>query len=203
MRTLIVTGASGGLGTEVVRALSGTFAIRALHVDLANLPAVGDAVRAIADEVGPPYGLVHLAGGFAPGSIAETTDETWAKMIVLNLTAAFTVVRETLAVLDREKPGRIIAVSSQATLTKARGSVAYTVAKSGLNVLIELVAKELRGTSITANAILPSSLDTPSMRESVAREKLVPLERVADTIAFLLSAAAANVNGALIPLTAR
>jgi len=124
-------------------------------------------------------------------------------MMELNLTAAFVAVRETLAVMDRARVGRIIAVSSEATLTKARGSVAYTVAKSGLNVLIELVARELRGTSITANAILPSSLDTPSMRGSVAREKLVPLERVADTIAFLLSDAAANVNGALIPLTAR
>jgi NAD(P)-dependent dehydrogenase (short-subunit alcohol dehydrogenase family) len=203
MQTLIITGASGGLGSEVVRALSGTYDIRALHFDLANLAAVHDGIRAIAAETGPPYGLLHLAGGFALGSIAETTDETWAKMLALNLTAAFVVLRETLAVMDREGDGRIIAIGSAATLTKTKGNIAYTVAKSGLNVLIELAAKELHGTRITVNAILPTALDTPAMREVAPRETLVPLNRVTDTIAFLLSSAAANISGALIPLTGR
>lgn len=200
---LIVTGANGDLGTEVVRALEAEYDIRALRLDLANLAAVHDDVRAIAAETGPPYGLLHLAGGFAMGSIAETTDETWARMLALNLTAAFVVIRETLAVMDPLADGRIIAISSAATLAKTKGSIAYTIAKSGLNTLIELAAKELHGTRITANAILPTALDTPAMRESAPRESLVPLQRVADTIAFLLSAAAANVRGALIPLAGR
>lgn len=211
MRTLIVTGATGGLGTEVVRHIRDEYEIVALYrseappdvrgvrADLSDAASVRKAVQSIA----APYGLVHLAGGFAPGSIAETSDETWAKMIDLNLTSAFVAIREALAVMDRDVAGRILVISSDAARTKAPGSVAYTVAKSALNVLIELLAKELKGTQITANALMPSALDTPAMRGEMPREKLVPLDRVAATLKFLLSDAAANINGSLIPLTAR
>ena len=211
MRTLILTGATGGLGTEVAARLRETYdcvallrrgsapeGMRGIRADLADAASVRQAIQSVPS----PYGLVHLAGGFAPGSLAETSDETWTNMIGLNLTGAFTAIREILAVMDRQSPGRIIVISSDATRTKAPGSVAYTVSKSGLNVLIELLAKELAGTAITANALLPSSLDTPAMRQFMPREKLVPLGSIAGTIAFLLSDAGANINGALIPLGA-
>lgn len=211
VRTLILTGATGGLGTEVVRHLRDEYDVVALYrseapsdvrgvkADLSDPASVRNAIRSI----GATYGLVHLAGGFAPGSIAETSDETWQKMIELNLTSAFVAIRETLAVMDRDAAGRIIVISSDAARTKAPGSVAYTVAKSALNVLIELLAKELKGTAITANALMPSALDTPAMRGEMPREKLVPLDRVAATLKFLLSDSAANINGSLISLTAR
>lgn len=214
MPRLIITGATGGLGTEVVRHLAGAYDCVALYrgtrpepiagvqADLADPAAVREAVQSIA-RGGAPYGLVHLAGGYAPGSLAATTDRTWADMLALNLTAAFVVIRETLAVMDRGAAGRVVVISSDAARTKAPGSVAYTVAKSALNVLVEQVAEELRGTAITANALMPSALDTPAMRAVMPREKLVPLARVAETIGFLLSGAAANISGALIPLTAR
>lgn len=219
MRTVLITGATGGLGTEILPYLAGAYdcvalyrsessfaalrdsvhgSLRGVQADLGDVDSVRKAVRSI----GTPYGLVHLAGGFAPGALAETSDETWANMLSLNLTAAFVVIRETLAVMDRSAAGRIIVISSEATLTKAGGSVAYTVSKSGLNTLVEVAAKELRGTAITANALLPSSLDTPAMREFMPREKLVPLGRVGETLAFLLSDAAASITGALIPLRA-
>ena len=211
LRTLIITGATGGLGTEVVRHLQGDYDVVAVHrseappgvrgvkADLSDSTSVRNAIRSI----GVPYGLVHLTGGFAPGSIAETSDETWKHMLDLNLTAAFVAIRETLAVMDRDAAGRILVISSDAARTKAPGSVAYTVAKSALNVLIELLAKELKGTQITANALMPSALDTPAMRGEMPREKLVPLDRVAATLKFLLSDEAANINGSLISLTAR
>lgn len=217
MRTLLITGATGGLGTEILPYLAGAFdcvalyrsessfaalrdsvggALRGVQADLGDPASVRDAVR----STGTPYGLVHLAGGFAPGSLAETSDDTWAGMLSLNLTGAFVVIREMLAVMDRAGAGRIVAISSEAALTKAPGSVAYTVSKSALNALIEVAAKELRGTLITANALLPSSLDTAAMREVMPRERLVPLARVGETLAFLLSDAAASISGALIPL---
>lgn len=214
MQRLIVTGATGGLGSAVVEHLAGTYDCVALYrgtkpgtiagvqADLSDPAAVRNAVQSIARD-GAPYGLVHLAGGYAPGSLAETSDETWANMLALNLTAAFVAIRETLAVMDRGAAGRIVVISSDAARAKGPGNVAYTVAKSALNVLIEQVAQELRGTRITANALMPPALDTPAMRASMPREKLVPLDRVAETIGFLLSATASHINGALIPLTAR
>jgi len=202
MRKLLITGATGGLGTEVVRHLRDEYDVVALTRAQADLrdPA---SVRAAVQSIGSVYGLVHLAGGFAPGSLAETSDETWAQMLDLNLTAAFFTIRETLAVMDRGAPGRIIVISSDAARTKAPGSVAYTVSKSALNALIEVLAKELKGTRITANALLPTSLDTPAMRAEMPREQLVPLDRVAATIRFLLGDSGASIHGALIPLSAR
>lgn len=206
MRPLIVTGATGGLGTEVVRQLSTVYECVPLTRSMADLgdPAsVRQAIRSIAEKHGPPYGLVHLAGGFEVGSLLDTTDESWSHMIALNVTAAFTVIRETLGVMDRASAGRIVVISADAARSKAPGNVAYTVSKSALNTLVEVLAKELKATPITVNALLPTALDTPAMRGSVAREHLVPLERVAETIAFLLSDSASHITGALMTLAAR
>ena len=199
MQTLIITGGTGGLGEVVVERLARDYRcalLRHQDTDLADASSVRDALARV-DE---PYGLVHLAGGYAGGSVSETDDATWQKMIGLNLTSSFNVIRETLARMRREQPGRIIAISSEATRTKFAGAAAYTISKTGLNALIELTAAELAGSGITANALLPGSLATPAMRKAMPDAKLVPLERVAETIAFLLSDAAASINGALIPL---
>jgi NAD(P)-dependent dehydrogenase (short-subunit alcohol dehydrogenase family) len=205
MRTLLITGATGGLGSEVLPLLSREYDCVAMSrsgaggvkADLADPASVRAAVQSIAK---PIYGLVHLAGGYAPGSIAETSDDTWSSMLALNLTGAFVAIRETLAVMDRDSAGRIVVIGSEASLTKAPGSAAYTVSKSGLNALIEIAAKELRGSKITANALLPSALDTPAMRGAMPREKLVPLAKVGESLLFLLSDAASHISGALIPL---
>jgi NAD(P)-dependent dehydrogenase (short-subunit alcohol dehydrogenase family) len=213
MKTLIITGGTGGLGETVVARLARDYRCVVLYHSAPPKPApnveglkadLNDeaSVRAAFLQVDEPYGLVHLAGGYAGGSVAETTDDTWQTMIGLNLTSSFVVVREALARMRRDRPGRIIAISSEATRTKLKGAAAYTISKTGLNTLIELTAKELAGSGITANALLPGTLDTSAMRKAMPDGKRVPLDHVAETIAFLLSDAAANINGALIPLPA-
>src|ERR1700682_589194 len=210
MKTLLITGGTGGLGSTVVSRLSHDYHCVLLHrgaavngdgfqADLSDEASVRAAVAAAVDRFGAPYGLVQLAGGYAGGKVSETSSETWNNMIGLNLTSAFIVVRECLAYMKRDVSGRIIAISSEATRTKL-SSAAYTISKMGLSLLIELTAKELAESRITANALVPGSLDTPATRKSMPDARLVPLDRVADTIAFLLSDAAASVNGALIPL---
>jgi NAD(P)-dependent dehydrogenase (short-subunit alcohol dehydrogenase family) len=220
MKTLIVTGGTGGLGTAVVERLSQKYRCvllqrnvgRALarpdglkpvlHVDLTDEQSVHDAIADATERFGAPYGLLHMAGGYDGGAVSETSSEVWNRMIDLNLTSAFLVVRETLALMRRDEPGRIIAISSEATLTKFAGAAAYVVSKSALNTLVELTAAELAGSAITVNALLPTTLDTPASRAAMPDARRVPLERVADAIEFLLSEAAANFNGALIPLRA-
>jgi NAD(P)-dependent dehydrogenase (short-subunit alcohol dehydrogenase family) len=199
MKTLIITGGTGGLGETVVARLQRHYEcilLRHRDVDLNDAASVRDALAKI-DE---PYGLVHMAGGYAGGSISETDDATWQQMIGLNLTSSFNVIRETLAHMRRDQPGRIIAISSEATKTKPKSAAAYAISKTGLNTLIELTAKELAGSGITANALLPGTLATAAMRKEMPDTKLVPLDRVAESIVFLLSDAAASINGALIPL---
>lgn len=199
MRTVVITGGTGGLGTEVVRRLSRDYRCAVLghaQVDLTNEESVQNAF----DQIGEIYGLVHLVGGFASGSVRETSLETWSKMIELNTTAAFLAARGAIAHMTN--PGRIIAVSSIATLTIGGGSAAYTIAKSALNTLVQVIAAEERANGITANAVLPDALATPAMLKETDASKLVPLERVSETIAFLLSDAAAGTSGTLIPIRA-
>jgi NAD(P)-dependent dehydrogenase (short-subunit alcohol dehydrogenase family) len=215
MKMLIVTGGTGGLGGTVVARLARDYRcvllynatpppaaanVEGIQTELLDETSVRGAIAAAAERFGAPYGLVHLAGGFAMGHVSETTGETWRKMLDLNLTSSFVAIRETLAHMRRDAPGRIVAISSEATRTRLAGSAAYTISKSGLNVLIELTAAELAGSGITANALVPGSLDTPATRASNPKGRLVPLGDVAETIAFLLSEGAASINGALIPL---
>jgi NAD(P)-dependent dehydrogenase (short-subunit alcohol dehydrogenase family) len=197
MRRVVITGGTGGLGTAVVERLSLDYDCVVLghaEIDVTS----EESVRNAFSDLGELYGLVHLVGGFAPGKIADTSLETWSRMLSLNLTAAFLVMREALPRLTR--PGRIVAVSSIATLTPAAGSVAYSVAKSALNALVESIAAGERGTGLTANAVLPDSMATPAMLKEMEASKLVPLGQVAETIAFLLSDAAAGITGTLLPI---
>lgn len=195
MKTLLITGGTGGLGTVVVKRLERHYrCVLLTRADLTN----EKTLRAAISKPDAAYGLVHLAGGFAPGPVAETKLETWNEMLASNTTLAFLVIREASRRLER--PGRIVAISSEASLKKSPGAAAYTVSKSALNALIEVTAAEVAGSGITANAICPGTLDTPASRAAMPDARRVPLERVADLIEFLLSDAAANINGALIPL---
>jgi len=199
MRTVAITGGTGGLGTEVVRRLSLEYRCIVLGHDDVDLTDEG-SVQKTFGSLGELYALVHLVGGFAPGKTEQTPVEVWSKMLAVNVTAAFLAMRGALPHLSH--PGRIVAVSSIATLSPAAGSTAYTVSKSALNALVQTIAAEQRGSGITANAVLPDSMATPAMLKEMDAAKLVPLERVSGTIAFLLSDAAAGVSGSLIPIRA-
>ena len=198
MKTVVITGGTGSLGSAVVPRLARDYRCVLLTRAMADLNDEASVREAFArtvilsreDGEGSPaqepgiYALVHLAGGFAAGSVGETTSETWSQMLALNLTGAFFAMRAALPHLTR--PGRVVAVSSIAAVEKSAGMAAYVISKSALNVLVELIAKENPG--ISANIIAPSTL-TPELREQVA-----------DRIAFLLSDSAANITGSVIPL---
>lgn len=197
MRTVVITGGTGGLGTAVVQRLEREYRCVVLghrDVDLTE----ESSVRRAFESIGEIYGLVHLVGGFAPGRIADTSLETWTSMLSLNATTAFLASREALVHMTR--PGRIVAVSSIATHTPSVGSAAYFVAKSALNALVQMIATETHGSGLTANAVLPDAMATPAMLREMDASQLVPLERVSETIAFLLSEAAAGISGTLIPI---
>ena len=173
MKSLLITGASGNLGHAVVEHFQKEY--RCIPVPRGELPKV--------DSV---FGVLHLAGAFTSGS----KPEDFEKMIDASLTSG---VRTIESIRDKiEDGGRIVAISSIASLTKPAGLAAYVAAKSALNAYIEVLAKELQKRRITANALLPSTLG----------EGGVPLERVNAAIAFLLSDDASSITGQLIALTA-
>jgi NAD(P)-dependent dehydrogenase (short-subunit alcohol dehydrogenase family) len=203
VRALLITGGTGELGHAVVGALSAHYRCIILYReqkawDDLRKSIRGDNITGISDPsrvTDPIYGVIHLAGAFAMGGSLDD----FQRMLDANLLSA---VRAIQAVEQRiVDGGRIVAISSSASLTKPGGLAAYVTAKSALNAYIEVLARELQPRKITVNALLPSSLDTPTGRKSMPRDLLVPLERVIDTIAFLLGDSAASITGQLIALT--
>ncbi|HJQ37178.1 MAG TPA: SDR family NAD(P)-dependent oxidoreductase [Thermoanaerobaculia bacterium] len=183
MKTVVITGGTGGLGSVVTPRLERDYRCVLLTHAMADLRDEASVQQAFAG-FGEIYALVHLVGGFAMGSVAETSAQAWSEMFALNLTGAFTAARAALPHLTR--PGRIVAVSSVAALEKSAGMAAYVVSKSALQTLVEVIAKENPG--ISANVVASATL-TDALKKDVA-----------ETIAFLLSDAAASISGTIVPL---
>jgi len=223
-KSILITGGTGGLGPTVVKRLindyrccvtyraagewealqgeiDGNDRLLGFPADVTDPASLGGALDDIKQRWGPLYGLVHLVGGFSGGSVADTSPDDWNKQLALNLNSTFFAMHAVLPQLIERGQGRIIAVSSAAAAKLSPGLASYNVSKLGVANLVETLARELKGTRITANVLLPGSMATPAMLKSESPAKLVPLRYVADTIAWLLSDAAAGVTGGRIPIT--
>jgi NAD(P)-dependent dehydrogenase (short-subunit alcohol dehydrogenase family) len=148
--------------------------------------------------------VAHTVGGFAGGqSIAETDDATFKQMFDLNLNSAFYLLRAALPAMRKTGNGRIIAISGRAAVDPGPGVGAYSASKAALVSLIRTVAAENKDVGITANVILPGTMDTPTNREMIPKadvNKWVKPENVASLVVWLASDAGADVNGAVIPV---
>jgi NAD(P)-dependent dehydrogenase (short-subunit alcohol dehydrogenase family) len=124
-------------------------------------------------------------------------------MLALNLHSAFLLSRAVIPSMVEAGWGRIVHVSSRTAVAPRAKSAGYAVSKMGLITLTEVIAAEVKGRGITANVILPSTIDTPANRASMPKadpDKWVPPQRIAATMRFLCSDAAASINGARIPI---
>jgi len=214
----IVTGAKGGLGGFVTRAFlnagakvvgvsrsiqTGDFphaAFVAMPAELSN----GAAAARVAAETAARFGridvLVHVMGGFAGGARVEETDETTIEqMLDLNYRSAFYIARALLPHMRRQGGGRILAVGVE----PAAMTGAYSASKAALTALVRTIALENKDRGITANTVLPATMDTPANRAAMPdadRSQWVPPEQVAALLVFLASDAAAAITGAAIPV---
>lgn len=224
-RVVLVTGASGGLGSSVTEVfheagatvvavargiaprLAGEERIIPVHADLTTPHGAQTAVSETLRQANRLDALVHVMGGFAGGSpVAETDDETWEHMVNLNLRAAFLVMRAALRPMLEAGYGRIVAVGSRVGVAPTAGLSAYGVSKAGVNALIQTIAQEVADKGITANVVLPSVIDTPGNRKAMPDadpSQWVKPEAIARQILWLCSDAAGDTNGALIPIYGR
>jgi NAD(P)-dependent dehydrogenase (short-subunit alcohol dehydrogenase family) len=224
-KAVIVTGANGGLGGAVTRAFldAGADVIGVSHrwggemgdqrrlvrleTDL-TVPAGSQRLAEAAASFGRgPDVLVHLVGGFAGGQRVEATpDESWERMLGLNLGSAFRVFRAVLPGMLEAGRGRIVAAGSRAGLEPAAGMSAYCASKAALHMLVRCLAAETGASGVTVNAVLPSVIDTPANRQAMPSadfSRWVRPEAVAGLILWLAGDEAAGVNGALIPIYGR
>jgi NAD(P)-dependent dehydrogenase (short-subunit alcohol dehydrogenase family) len=226
--TVVVTGAFGALGAAVARrfAMQGArlglldrapvpeWAAReftAPHVlvggvDLASQPAAQAALRSVVERSGALNVLVNIAGGFRWQTLEGGDVATWELMFTMNLKTAVVASKAALPHLLAAGAGRIINIGAGAAARAQAGMGAYTASKAGVERLSEALAAELRDRSITVNAILPGTIDTPANRADMPKAdttRWVQPDEVADVVVFLASDAARAVTGAAIRVFGR
>ena len=174
-------------------------------VDLTDPAQAGQAIAAVIGRFGRLDALLNIAGGF----VWQTTDDAdpaWDRMHALNVTTALNASRAALPHLKASDQGRIVNVGSAAALKAGAGMGAYGAAKAGVHALTQALAEELKATSVTVNAVLPSIIDTPANRKDMPDAdpaQWVAPGDLAAVILFLASARSRAMTGALVPVTGR
>lgn len=218
----LITGANGGLGTHVTKAfLDAGFEVTGLAPSirqsdfghphftavaggLDSLASAKEAVESVIARSGALDVLAHLVGGFAGGpSVADTDDATFQRMIDLNLNSTFHIVRAVLPHMRRSKAGRIIAIGSRAAEEPGPGIGAYSASKAAMVSLIRTVARENKDAGITANVILPGTMDTPANRKAMPdadTSQWVQPASIANLILWLAGDSGKDITGAAIPV---
>ncbi len=221
----LVTGANGGLGTHVTKALldAGFTAVGLSpriqqsdfdHPNFIALPAaldsLGAAKKAVATVIarrGKIDVLAHLVGGFTGGqTVAATDDATWQRMFDANLNSAFHILRAVIPEMRKAGGGRIVAIGSRQAEEPAPTIGAYSASKAAVVSLVKTVALENKDAGITANVILPGTMDTPANRKDMPGADVstwVQPASVASLIVWLASDAGKDVTGAAIPVYGR
>src|ERR1700730_12092959 len=220
--SILITGASGGLGPAVVDAFLATGAtvfgvarswkrgnphnstrFHAIEADVNTDEGCDTAVEAAS----PVTAVLHLVGAFAGGKrVEETDDATFDQMINANLRSAFRMIRAVLPGMQEAGRGRILVMGSRAGEEPMAGFSAYNIAKAGLASLIRTVALETKNSGITANLVAPSIIDTPANRTAMPAANYslwVKPESIARLLVWLASEEAADISGAVIPIYGR
>jgi 3-oxoacyl-[acyl-carrier protein] reductase len=181
-KTALVTGASGGIGAAIARALHGAGAVVGLsgtrveplqalaaefgaraHVLPCNLsdPAeVEGLVKRAAEAMGSVDILVNNAGITRDGLVMRMSDEDWQAVIDVNLTASFRLCRAAVRGMMKARWGRIVNISSVVGQTGNGGQVNYAASKAGLVGLTKSLAAEVASRGITANCVAPGFIET-------------------------------------------
>jgi 3-oxoacyl-[acyl-carrier protein] reductase len=204
-KTALVTGASGGIGAAIARALHAQGAVVVLsgtriealetlaaeladraHVCAADLRGEGAADRLVEQAeqaAGPVAILVNNAGMTRDRLALRMKEEDWQSVLEVDLSAPFRLARAVLKGMVRRRTGRIIQISSIVGATGNPGQANYAAAKAGLVAMSKSLAQEVGSRGITVNVVAPGFVDTAMTEalDAAQRERLVggiPLGRM-------------------------
>ena len=230
-KTVIVTGAASGIGRatasriareggRVIAADISADKLDALKDELPGIVTVAgdltqqDAIDAVIAAAGDQIdGLANVAGindDFSPAG--ETTDAVWDRVIAINLTAPFKLMRAVIPVMEKNGRGAILNVSSEAGLRGNASGNAYTASKHGIIGVTKSAAVMYGPKGIRVNSVAPGGVATgipmPPHMSEYGSARLAPFqqaipsvataEHLAASITFLLSEDAVNINGAVL-----
>lgn len=204
-RVVLITGAGGGIGSAVARAVAAAGATPFLVdrdpavadladglgapwlcIDLVALGATEEVVERATATCGRLDGLVPVAGTQWRGEATAISEESWAQLVEVNLSSTYRLMRHAVEHL-RATRGSIVAVSSMSADRAVPGIVPYGATKAALNHLCKGLAIELGPVGVRVNAVAPGYVDTPMTAELLAdpgfrsaKLSRIPLGRLAD-----------------------
>jgi len=212
VKNVIITGASGGLGSVVTKYfLDNDYRVFAsvssekskqslpqhpnLHtniVDLADEKQAAGFVKEIIEKQQTIDACLLLAGGFAAGSLESSDVKAITGQLGINFFTAYNIARPVFQQMKTQKNGRIVFVGARPALaaTPGKNMVAYALSKSLLFKLAEMMNDEAKGTDVTASVIVPSTIDTAVNRSSMPNAdpaKWVKPESIAGILHFIVS----------------
>jgi 2-hydroxycyclohexanecarboxyl-CoA dehydrogenase len=230
-RVALVTGAASGIGRAVALRLGeegcrvaavdidleGARATAAelgegavgLRADVSSLAEVREAVAAAETALGPVEVLVSCAGWDIAQPFMESTEETWDRVISINLRGVIACTRAVLDGMIERGGGAIVSISSDAGRVGSSGEVVYSGAKAGIIGFSKAVAREVARHGIRVNVVCPGPTDTPMMdtirranpRLGESLVKAIPFRRlarpdeIAAAVAFFVSDDAGYITG--------
>jgi 3-oxoacyl-[acyl-carrier protein] reductase len=180
-----------------------------LEADLGDAEAPARLVAEAVEKLGGLHILVNNAGQTKDGLVMRMSDQDWDRVLAINLTGPFRMIRAACRPMMKQRWGRIINMASVVALMGNPGQANYVASKAGLIGLTKAVAKELGSRNITVNALAPGFIETdmtaglpPAAVE--AYKKAIPLEafgtpeQVAGAVVFLASEEAAYITGQVL-----
>jgi NAD(P)-dependent dehydrogenase (short-subunit alcohol dehydrogenase family) len=223
-RTVIVTGGTGGLGAAVTRTLlDGGWRVvvpwyeegelerveeherlALVQADLTDPDSVAETVGAAGDGL---RALVNLVGGFAQGERVHATPvDDFERLIRLNLRPTYLMCAAAIPTMLAAGDGSIVCVSARAAVRPFPGAAGYITAKAAVLAFVDVLHTEYGSDGIRANAIMPSTIDTPANRASqpdADHERWVKPAEIALVIAHLCSDDTRVTSGGHIPVYGR
>ena len=200
-KTIIVTGASRGIGAAIVNLLAGEdyniilnynkseeiakkmkqeftekgYSVEIYKADVSQREQVKGLVKFTIEKFGKIDILINNAGISQTRLFTDITDEDWNNMLNVNLNSVFYMTQEVLPYMIHEKEGCIINISSIWGITGAACETHYSVAKAGVDAMTKSLAKELGPSNIRVNSIAPGIIDT-DMNKYLSDEELANIE---------------------------
>lgn len=233
-RVAVVTGAAGGIGRAIVAALCAEGALVAaadldeqavktmeappsdgggrvlgVRMDVTDSSSVRETLAQVEAELGPVHVLVNNAGIDVVEPFVESTEDTWRRIVEVNLLGPVICTRAVLDGMLERGAGRIICIASDAGKVGSSGEVVYSGTKGGIIAFAKALARETARANVTVNCVCPGPTDTAlldqvaaysqKMYEAIARS--IPLRRIAQpgdiapAVVFLASGAAGYITG--------
>ena len=224
-RSALVTGGNRGIGLAIARRLAAdgdkvmitsrsgddVEGLSVAQCDVRDPASVDAAFTAAEAAHGPVEVLVANAGITRDQLLALMSEDDFGAVVDTNLTGAYRVAKRAVRGMIRMRRGRIVFISSVVGLLGSGGQANYAASKAGLVGMARSLARELGTRSITVNVVAPGFVDTdmtaalPEDRKtailaSVPLGRLASADEVAATVAFLASADAGYITGAIIPV---